>query len=117
MPARSILMAIALSGWLVVSIVVFMTVAYAGFFAVGLVGLMLWFVCTLVELDTDGTVGHGATPEFIARQVMTKAERSRAERAASLGERVISFQSVRFYRNLGAALTVVGAAGFLLFQV
>jgi hypothetical protein len=57
MPARSILMAIALSAWLVIGILVFITVAYVGFIGVGVVGLVLLFVCTLVELDAGATAG------------------------------------------------------------
>ena len=59
MSGRSILIAIALSGWLIVSIVVVMTVAYAGFIGIGVVGLLMWFICTIVDLELDGAVGSG----------------------------------------------------------
>ena len=61
MSGRSILIAIALSGWLIVSIVVVMTVAYAGFIGIGVVGLLMWFICTIVDLELDGAVGSGIT--------------------------------------------------------
>jgi hypothetical protein len=119
MPARSILMAIALSAWLVIGIFVFITVAYVGFIGVGVVGLVLLFVCTLVELDADRPVGTGgiATPAFLARQVEVAAAQRPEERASSLADRLLSLQSIRFYKYLGAALAVVGIGGFLLFQV
>lgn len=115
MPARSILMAIALSAWLVVSIMVFITVAYVGFIGVGVVGLLIWFICTLVELDAPASVNETGT--FFARQLEVRAQQRPEEREATMADRVLALQSTRFYRYLGAAMTVVGIGGFLLFQV
>ncbi|MDB5489864.1 MAG: hypothetical protein JWQ58_3579 [Reyranella sp.] len=115
MPARSILMAIALSAWLVISIMVFVTVAYVGFIGVGVVGLLMWFICTLVELD--GPVGASDTPAFFARQLEVKAGQRPEEHAATMADRLLALQSTRFYRYLGAALTVIGIGGFVLFQI
>lgn len=119
MPARSVLMAIALSVWLVISMLVFVTVAYVGFIGVGVVGLLMWFLAILVELNTDTPVGFGsiATPGFLARQVEVKAAQRSEERAASFADRLLALQCTRFYRNLGAALAVVGIGGFLLFRL
>lgn len=115
MPARSILMAIALSAWLVISIMVFVTVAYVGFIGVGVVGLLMWFISTLVELDAPVSVND--TGAFFARQLEVKAGQRPEERAATMADRVLALQSTRFYRYLGAALTVIGIGGFLLFQI
>lgn len=115
MPARSILMAIALSAWLVISILVFVTVAYVGFIGVGVVGLLMWFICTLVELDAPVSVNE--TGAFFARQLEVKAGQRPEERAATMADRMLALQSTRFYRYLGAALTVIGIGGFLLFQI
>lgn len=117
MSGRSILIAIALSGWLIVSIVVGMTVAYAGFIGIGVVGLLMWFICTIVDLELDGAVGSGMSPNFLAHQVKAKLEVSRAERAACFGEKLLEAQSVRLFKYLGAALAVIGMAGFVAFQV
>ena len=119
MSGRSILMAIVLSAWLVIGILVFVTVAYVGLIGVGVVGLVLLFVCTLVELDTDRPVGTGGivTPGFLARQVEVAAAQRPEERASTMADRMLSLQSVRFYKVLGAGLAVVGLGGFLLFQV
>ena len=119
MSARSVLMAIVLSVWLVIGIFVFITVAYVGFIGVGVVGLVLLFVCTLVDLDADRPVGGGGvvTPGFLARQVEVAAAQRPEERASWLADRLLSSQSVRFYKLLGAALAAVGLGGFLLFQV
>ena len=115
MPARSILMAIALSAWLVISIMVFVTVAYVGFIGVGVVGLLMWFISTLVELDAPVSVNE--TGAFFARQLEIKAGQRPEERAATVADRVLALQSTRFYRYLGAVLTVIGIGGFLLFQI
>jgi hypothetical protein len=117
MSGRTILMTIALSIWLGVSVVAFMVVAYAGFFGVAVFGLLLWFICMLVDLEMDGVVGSGLSPGFLAQQLNAKTEKSPIERAARLSELVLSSQSVRFYKRLGAGLTLIGLAGFALFQI
>lgn len=117
MSGRSILIAIALSGWLIVSVVVVMTVAYAGFIGIGVVGLLMWFICTIVDLELDGAVGGGMSPNFLAHQVKAKLDVSRAERAARFGEKLLEAQSVRLFKYLGAALAVIGMAGFVAFQL
>ena len=118
MPAKSIVMAFVLSGWLIASVVAFMIVAYAGCFGVGVIGLMIWFVSARVDTENEGSVvGAGFTPGFLAQQIRTKAEMSGAERAALRGRQFLERQSTRFFRYLGAALTVFGFGGFLLFQL
>lgn len=117
MSGRSILIAIGLSGWLIVSIVVAMTVAYAGFLGIAVVGLLMWFICTIVDLELDGAVGSGMSPGFLAHQVKAKVEVSRAERAARFGEKLLEAQSVRLFKWLGAALALIGMAGFVAFQL
>ncbi len=117
MSGRSILVAIGLSGWLVVSIVAFMTVAYAGFFGIAVIGLLMWFICTIVDLEVDGAVGSGMSPGFLAQQHKAKVGLSPAERAARLGEKFLELQSVRFFKRLGASLALVGFGGFLVLQL
>ena len=117
MSGRSILIAIGLSGWLLVSIAAFLVVAYAGFAGVAVIGLLMWFICTIVDLEMDGAVGSGLSPNFLAQQIKAKVELSPAERAARLGEKFLEVQSARFFRRLGAALTLFGLGGFVLFQL
>ena len=117
MPLKSIVMAVVLSGWLIATVIAFMIVAYAGFFGIGVVGLMIWFVSTRADLEQEGAVGVGVSPGFFARQVTRKAEMSHAERAAVRGEKSLEAQSIRFFRHLGIALTLIGAGGFLYFQL
>ena len=117
MSGRSILIAIGLSGWLVVSIVAVMTVAYAGFLGIGVMGLLMWFICTIVDLEMDGAVGSGMSPDFLAQQLRAKADSSRDARAVRFGEKLLATQSARFLKYLGAALTLIGMAGFVVFQL
>lgn len=117
MPLKSIVMAFVWSGWLVVSVVAFLIVAYTSFFGVGVVGLMIWFVAARVELEDEPVVGVGVSPGFLAQQMRSRAEMSRAERAALRGKKLLTAQSARFYKYLGVTLTAVGFGGFLLFQV
>lgn len=117
MSGRSVLIAIGLSGWLLVSIAVFLIVAYAGFFAVGVIGLLMWFIWTIVDLEVDGAVGSGISPTFLAQQLRAKVEVSRAERAARLGEQLFDVRSALFLKRLGALLALIGFGGFVLFQL
>jgi hypothetical protein len=108
-------MAVVLSGWLIAGVIAFMIVAYTSFFGIGVIGLMIWFIAARVDLEQEGAVGVGVSPGFFARQVRTRAEMSRAERAALRGEKSLEAQTARFFRHLGIALTLIGTAGFLYF--
>src|SRR6185369_9082094 len=105
MPLKSIVMAVVLSGWLLAGVLAFMIVAYTSFFGIAVIGLMIWFVCTRVDLEQEGTANAGVSPSFFARQVQTRAEMSHAERAALRSEKRLEVQSTRFFRHLGMALT------------
>lgn len=117
MPGKAFVMAFVWSGWLIASVIGFMIVAYASFFGIGVIGLMIWFVTARVDMEQDGVVGAGVSPGFLAQQVRTRSEMSPAERAAHRGRQLLEKQSTRFFRYLGIALTVAGFGGFLLFQI
>ena len=106
-----------MTSWLIASVIAFLIVAYAGFFGMGVIGLMIWFVTARVDMEHDGVVGAGVSPGFLAQQLRTRSEMSRAERAAHLGRQLLEKQSTRFFRYLGIALTASGFGGFLLFQI
>ena len=85
MPAKSIVMAFILSGWLVVLIVAGLIVAYTGFFGLGVLGLVVLCLGVIVDQERDGAVGiSGAsmTPGFLAQQVKARAEMTPSERQA-----------------------------------
>ena len=118
MPGKSIVMAFVWSGWLLASVAAFMIVAYTSFFGVGVIGLMIWFVCTRVDMEEEGgVVGAGFSPAMVADQLKRRSEMSREERAAARSRQSIARQSTRFFKYLGIALTVAGFGGFLMFQL
>lgn len=116
MYSRTILLATAALGWLVASLIAFVLVASFGFFAIGLIGLMIWFICVRIELEKDA-VSSGWTPHLIVSQHQARERLSDDERMSLRHEHSLTMQSVRFFRNLGMALTLIGAAGFLWTQV
>jgi hypothetical protein len=117
MPLKSIVMAVVLSGWLLAGVIAFMIVAYTSFFGIAVIGLMIWFVCARVDLEQDGPASVGVSPGFFARQLRARTEMTHAERAALRSEKWLEGQTTRFFRHLGIALTAIGLAGFLYFQL
>jgi hypothetical protein len=53
MPGRFIVLVVAAIGWLFASLFAFAIVTLFGFFGVGFFGLLILFICTQVELDSD----------------------------------------------------------------
>ncbi|MFO1158232.1 MAG: hypothetical protein U1E60_05300 [Reyranellaceae bacterium] len=117
MSGKAFLNAIALGCWVFGSAIAFMIVAYASFLGIGVIGLMIWSVCARLDLERDSAVGIGGSPSFFARQVRTRAEMSPAERAAHRDQQSLEARSVRFFKHLGMALTVIGFLGFWLYQL
>jgi hypothetical protein len=81
MSGRTIALAVAACGWLVASVLVFALVVRVGFFAIGVIGLMIWFVCVRMELEKDAAIGTGRTPELIVSQYQTRERMSDDERS------------------------------------
>ena len=117
MPAKSIVMAVVLSGWLVALVLAGLIVAYTGFFGIGALGLLVLCFSFIVDQDRDGAVGAGMTPGFLARQVEARLAMSLAQRWAFRDEQAREAQSTRRFKLLGAAMIVIGFAGFWLFQL
>ena len=117
MPAKSVVMAIVLSGWLIAGVFAALVVAYAGFFGIGVIGIMLWFVCTRVELEEDGPVGNASAVSLFAPQLRVRNEMPREQRAAVRHKHSLAVKSVHFFKHLGMALTAIGFGGFLYYQV
>ena len=117
MSGKSILTAIALSGWLLASILAFLIVAYTGFFGIGFVGVVLWFICAQVELEEDRPIATGSTASLLAPQVRARNEMSREQRDSQRHQQSLAMQSVRFFKHLGIGLTLIGFGGFLYYQV
>ncbi len=117
MYGKTIVLAVAALGWLVASLIAFVIVAHSTFVGIGAIGLLVWFVCTRMELEKDAAVGSGWTPELIASQYEARQRMSPEQRAADHEEQTLAMHSMRFFRNLGMALTLIGAAGFLYYRL
>jgi hypothetical protein len=117
MHGKVALLAVAALGWLVASLIAFVVVAQFTFFGIGLVGLLLWFICTHIELENDAAVSSGWTPSLIVSQYEARQKMSPEQRAADREEQSLAMHSVRFFRHLGIALTLIGGAGFAYYQL
>ena len=117
MPAKSVVMAVVLSGWLVALVVAGLIVAYTGFFGFGALGLLILCFSFIVDQDRDGAVGAGVTPGFLARQVRARAEMSADQRWAFRAEQGREAQSTYLFKVLGVSMIVIGFVGFWLFQL
>ncbi len=117
MPAKSIVMAVVLSGWLVALVMAGLIVAYTSFFGVAALGVVILCFSVIVDQDRDGAVGAGLTPGFLAQQFRARAEMSPAERSAFRAEQAREARSTRHFRYLGLAMILVGLGGFWTFQL
>lgn len=111
MSARFVAIVLAAIGWLVAFLFGFGIVSLFGFFGVGFFGLLLLFICTQVELESDGSAG------LFAAQARARQSMSGSERASQRFEKSLGITTTRFFRIVGIALTVVGFGGFLYFQL
>src|SRR5258708_17713809 len=81
MPGKSIVMAVVLSGWLIAAVVAFMIVAYARFFGIAVVGIVIWVVSARMGLEQDGARagGVGISPGFLSQPGQTQGGMSPAQ--------------------------------------
>ena len=117
MPAKSIVMAFVLSGWLIGLVMACLIVAYTGFFGLAVLGVLVWCLSVIIDQERDGAVGTGMTPGFFATQFRARAEMSPGQRLAFRHEQALEARSTRLFKYLGMAMTLVGLAGFWLFQL
>lgn len=117
MPAKSFIMAFVLSGWLVALVIAGLIVAYAGFFGLAVLGLIVLSLSAIVDQDRDGAVGTGMTPGFLAKQVGAKSALTPVERIALQAEQAMEARSTSLFRAFALTMIVVGLVGFWLFQI
>jgi hypothetical protein len=91
--------------------VTFGAVVLLGPFGLILLGLLILFVCTSVDLGAD-------TPTWSTAMFRAQIDQSSSpeQRAARLAERDHALAPWRLYRWYGAVLIVAGIAGFVLQQ-
>ena len=114
---RAILVGIAALGWAVAAGLALWLVSRLSFLGLGLIGVGVWFVCTRLELEKEGAVGHELTPDLFALQIKARQGMSRSERAALRAEETLLSQVARVVRHAGIALSAIGLGGFLLYQL
>src|SRR5215470_14319408 len=115
--ARSILIAIALSAWLLASIVAFFIVAYMSFFGVAFIGLVICYVSAQFELDSDRPVGSSIATSFLGAQVRAQEQLSAEQRQSVRHEQSLAMQSARFFKFFGLGLMAIGLGGGLYYQL
>ncbi len=112
MSGKSIIIAVALAGWFVASLIAFVIVALFGFLGVGLIGVLIAFVATQFELESGGIAGGAYGASMIHHQLEADRQMSQEQRAARRNEQSFSVQSTRFFRHFGIALAIIGFGGF-----
>jgi hypothetical protein len=114
--ARSILIAIALSAWLLASVVAFFIVAYMSFFGVAFIGLVICYVSAQFELDGDRPVGSLAT-SFLGAQLRAQQDLTAEQRQSVRHAQSLAIQSARFFKLFGLGLMAIGLGGGLYYQL
>ena len=114
---RTILIGIAVLGWALAAALALGLVSRLSFLGLGLIGVGVWFVCTRLELEKEGAVGHELTPDLFAMQMKARQEMPRSDRASLRAEETLLAHVARVVRHAAIALTAIGAAGFLLYQL
>lgn len=117
MPAKSIVMAFVLSGWLIAAVLAALIVAYTSFFGIAVIGVFILAVSVTLDRERDGAVGAGITPGFLAQQHRTRQELSDAHRQSLRDQHAREARSTRYVRYLGVAMMLIGLGGFWLHQL
>ena len=117
MPAKSIVMAFVLSGWLIAAVLAALIVAYTSFFGIAVIGVFILAVSVTLDRERDGAVGAGITPSFLAQQHRTRQELSDAHRLSLRDQHSREARSTRYVRYLGVAMMLIGLGGFWLYQL
>lgn len=116
MSARSILMAIALSAWLLAAVVAFFIVAYMSFFGVAFIGLVICYVGAQFELDGDRPVGSVAAA-LLGAQVRAQQDLTAEQRLSVRHDQSLAIQSARSFKFFGLGLMAIGLCGGLYYQL
>ena len=93
MSGKFIVNAIAVVGWLIASVVAYAIVVLAGFFGVGLIGLLIVFAATQFDLESNGPASGGLNLGFLR------------------------VQPVRFFKYFGGVVALIGFVGFAYYQI
>ena len=117
MPAKSVVMAFVLSGWLIALVLAALIVAYTNFFGIAVIGVFVLAISVTLDRERDGAVGTGLTPGFLDQQHRTRRELSDTDRLALGDQHARDARSTCNVRHLGFAMMLVGLGGFGLYQL
>lgn len=117
MSARTVLVTLGLSAWLLASAVAFFIVAYTTFFGIAVIGLAICFVSTQFQLDADAPVASSLTTSFLAAQVQAQRDLPEEQRLSARHEQSLANRSARFFKLFGLGLAVIGLCGGLYYQL
>lgn len=110
------LIALALSAWLLASAVAFLIVAYTSFFGIAFIGLVICYVSAQFELDSDRPVGSLAT-SFLGAQLRAERDLTTEQRRSVRHQQSLSVQSARFFKHFGLGLMAIGLGGGIYYQL
>ena len=114
MSARSLLIALALSAWILASAVAFLFVAYTSFFGIGVIGLIICGIS--YRLETNDAPSALVTSD-LGRQLQADRDLPLEQRRAADHEKSLVKQSVRFFKLFGLGLAAIGLCGGLYTQL
>ncbi len=81
---------------------------------VGILGLLIACLAARVELESEGPVGHPRATGIYAASQQRRDSMSASERAAMRADVAVNVRGARIAQGIGAALIVLGTAGFFL---
>jgi hypothetical protein len=111
---RSILIAIALSAWILASAVTFLFVAYTSFFGIGVIGLIICYITFRIEMDE---VPSALATSDLGARLQAEQELPLEQRRSVAHEKSLAMQSVRLFRLFGIGLAAIGLCGGLYTQL
>jgi hypothetical protein len=112
-----VLNGLAVLGLIILIAIAMAFVARVGFLAVGIIGVLTWFICERMELEKDAAVGNVMTTGLYAQQIRARDSMTRAEKAAEREEQTVLLQALRFFKRLGIGLAAIGFAMFVFYQL
>jgi hypothetical protein len=89
----------------------------AGFFGLGVLGLLIGVMSQRIELEKDGAVGHVMNTSLYAEQFKARERMSRAERAEHRAETQALMRVLSVANIVSAGLVILGFGFFFLFQL
>jgi hypothetical protein len=117
MYGRTTALAVAACGWLVAGLVAYLLADSVGFAVICVIGLLMWFISVRIDLEKDAAVGSGASADLMAKQYRARERLSDEERASRRREQSLALETVRFFKQMGMAMTLLGAGCLIWFQL